>query len=108
MILKGLTRSFRGPGHHNTHGIGSFNQTLGDQFFEDDLPQTVEDYARATFYDKSDDRLGRLAEINKSQMEQALRDIKGFSKTEAGFNNSRSMIKKPSDARTNEIKEVPR
>ena len=68
----------------------------------------MEDYARATFYDKNDDRLGRLAEINKSQMEQAMRDMKGFSKTESGFNASRSLIRKPSEARTDQKKDMGR
>jgi len=43
---------------------------------------------RMTFFvDRSDDRLGQLAEINKTQLEQALRDVKSFARTDAGFNN---------------------
>ena len=34
----------------------------------------------------ADDKLGRLAEINKTQLNQALRDINNFAKTSAGFN----------------------
>ena len=54
--------------------------------FDEEVPQTIDDFARATFFDRSDDRLGRLAEINKSQMQQAMRDMRGFARTDAGFN----------------------
>lgn len=33
----------------------------------------------------SDDKLGRLAEINKGQLENALRDMNKFARTDAGF-----------------------
>lgn len=62
--------------------------------FDEEVPQTVEDFARATFLDRSEDRLGRLAEINKSQMQQAMCDMRGFAKTSAGFNNNRKLVKK--------------
>jgi hypothetical protein len=45
-----------------------------------------------TFFDRSnavgfsDDKLGRLAEINKTQLRSALKDLNGFAKTDAGFN----------------------
>ena len=45
-----------------------------------------------TFFDRSnalgfsEDKLGRLAEINKTQLEQALRDMNSFARTDAGFN----------------------
>jgi len=53
-----------------------------------------EDYLRATFLDKTngfggfsaDDKLGRLAEINKTQLDNALRDMNTFARTDAGFN----------------------
>ena len=45
-----------------------------------------------TFFDKTnalgfkdDDKLGRLAEINKTQLENALRDMNNFARTDAGF-----------------------
>jgi hypothetical protein len=52
------------------------------------------DFARVTYFDKSaafgmsDDKLGRLAEINKQQMEQALRDVDNFRRTDNTFNRS--------------------
>ena len=58
----------------------------GAAFFDKDVPGQLEEFARATFFDKlSDDRLGRLAEINKSQMEQAMRELRGFARTDSGF-----------------------
>lgn len=52
------------------------------------------DFARVTYFDKSaafgmsDDKLGRLAEINKQQMEQALREVDNFRRTDNTFNRS--------------------
>ena len=68
-ILNGLSRSLRGPNHHQTQ-IENYLDPSGSEpiNFNDDVPTSMEDFARATFFDKSDDRLGRLAEINKSQM----------------------------------------
>ena len=58
--------------------------------FDQDVPGLLEEFARATIFDKSsDDRLGRLAEINKSQMEQAMRELRGFARTDSGFNNDK-------------------
>ena len=37
------------------------------------------------FFDNSDDRLGRLAEINKNQMEQAMCEMTNFARTDSGF-----------------------
>lgn len=61
----------------------------GVTFFDNEVPSQLDNFARATFLDKSsDDRLGRLAEINKSQMEQAMREMRGFARTDAGFNSN--------------------
>ena len=44
-------------------------------------------FDRSNGFGSSDDRLGRLAEINKTQLENALRDMKSnFARTDAGFN----------------------
>ena len=56
-------------------------------------------------FDRSDDRLGRLAEINKSQMEQAMREMKGFARTDAGFNNQRKLIRASGAGRSTDKKE---
>lgn len=50
------------------------------------------DYDRPAMFDRSnafggsDDKLGRLAEVNKSQLDSALRDLSNFARTDAGFN----------------------
>lgn len=102
-MLKGLTKSLRGPTY--PQGASSFNQTVNDpMLFDQEVHQPFDDFARATFFDRSDDRLGRLAEINKSQMEQAMREMKGFARTDAGFNNQRKLIRKAGAGRSTEKK----
>ena len=61
-----------GPSANNSLGIfNSANQTITNKFFDQEKPAN-DDYLRATFFDKtnalgfSDDKLGRLAEINKT------------------------------------------
>ena len=47
-------------------------QTIGANFFDREMPQQTNDYARVAFLDRSnalgfsEDKLGRLAEINKT------------------------------------------
>ena len=61
------------------------NKTM-DQFFDSDIANNNNDYQRVAFFDQSnamgfssnEDKLGRLAQINKSQLNQALRDINNF------------------------------
>jgi hypothetical protein len=43
-------------------------------------------FDRSNAFGFSEDKLGRLAEINKTQLEQALKDMNGFARTDAGFN----------------------
>ena len=81
----------RGPAPSNTIGIFNSSQGFQDNLFDREVPQTDE-YQRVTFFDRSnalgfsEDKLGRLAEINKTQLEQALRDMNSFARTDAGFN----------------------
>ena len=57
-----------------------------DQFFDSDIANNNNDYQRVAFFDQSntmgfssnEDKLGRLAQINKTQLDQALRDINSF------------------------------
>jgi len=43
-------------------------------------------FDRSNAFGGSDDKLGRLAEVNKSQLDSALRDLSNFARTDAGFN----------------------
>ncbi len=45
-------------------------------------------FDRSNAFGFSEDKLGRLAEINKTQLEQALKDMNGFARTDAGFNRA--------------------
>ena len=90
-LLKELTRSLvKGP-NGTTNKLFNPNMTTNGQFFEQEVPQQDE-YQRVTFFDRSnafgfsEDKLGRLAEINKTQMQSALRDLNSFTRTDAGFN----------------------
>lgn len=67
--------------------------TINDPLlFDEEVPTNEFNHARVTFFvDRSEDRLGRLAEINKTQLEQALRDVKSFARTDAGFNQRQSL-----------------
>ena len=65
-----------------------------DQFFDSDIANNNNnDYQRVAFFDQSnamgfssnEDKLGRLAQINKTQLETALRDINILAQTDAGF-----------------------
>ena len=89
--LKNLS-VIKGPAaSHNNSMMVDPGQTIGANFFDKEMPQQ-NDFARVTFFDRSnelgfsDDKLGRLAEINKTQLEQALRDM-SFARTDAGFNH---------------------
>ena len=91
MLLKELTRSLvKGP-NGTTAKLFNPNATTNDQFFDREVPQQDE-YQRVNFFDRSnafgfsEDKLGRLAEINKTQMQSALRDLSQFTRTDAGFN----------------------
>lgn len=81
----------RGPGENNSAMFTIPGGTVTNGFFDKEVPQTDE-YQRVTFFDRSnafgfsEDKLGRLAEINKSQLESALRDLNSFARTDAGFN----------------------
>ena len=89
-VLKGLNRKIiNGP---SINGMLSPNKTM-DQFFDTDITNSDNDYQRVAFFDQSnamgfstnEDKLGRLAQINKTQLDQALRDINNFAQTDAGF-----------------------
>ena len=92
-ILKQVNRSLMGgPVDNNNSGVFTIpGTTVTNGFFGND-PPPPDDYQRVTFFDRSnafgfsEDKLGRLAEINKSQLQSALRDLNSFARTDAGFN----------------------
>ena len=107
-IIKGLTRRLiRGgtqdqkPPNLAMSGSGSMGTTMYNQvpgenskFFDKELPHNQndnDDFYRDARFDQSnalgwsDDKLGKLAEINKTQLETALRDMNNFARTDAGF-----------------------
>ena len=93
-LLKGFTKSFLGSPDSRKPVTFSPNQTM---YFGDPDPRSEERYDRVNFLDRTDafggeDKLGRLAEINKSQLHQALREVNNFARTDAGFN--RQMFQK--------------
>ena len=79
----------------------SANQTVGanNKFFDKEIG-AQDNFQRDPRFDQSnalgwsDDKLGRLAEINKTQLETALRDMNNFARTDAGFH--RQVMKKGS------------
>ena len=104
IALKGYTRQMiqasdkrsgnmvSGVGKVNVDGLFSANTSQkNNEFFDQEVPLGKE-YERVTFFDRSnalgfsEDKLGRLAEINKTQLDQALRDMNNFARTDAGFN----------------------
>ena len=60
-LLKGLTK-FNQTSRQNKHALTFTGSMLHDEV----VPQIMEENTRINFFDNSDDRLGRLAEINKS------------------------------------------
>lgn len=71
---------------------------MGNTFYQSDPTDSTSadlDFARVTYFDRSaafgfsgEDKLGRLAEINKHQLESAMREMHGFRNTENNFNRS--------------------
>lgn len=92
-ILKHLNRSLmRGPADNKNSAMYTIpSTTITENFFDAEVAKP-DDYQRVTFFDRSnafgfsEDKLGRLAEINKSQLQSALKDLNSFAKTDAGFN----------------------
>lgn len=84
-----------------------FSQTITGDFFDAEMPQQ-NDYARVALFDRSnalgEDKLGRLAEVNKTQLEQALRDMNGFARTDAGFNRQLYQRGTVSNSNNNRVK----
>lgn len=71
-ILKSLS-AIKGPAANlSSMQYVDPGQTIGANFFDREMPQQTNDYARVAFLDRSnalgfsEDKLGRLAEINKT------------------------------------------
>lgn len=79
-------------------GPKAASNPMSNTFYQSDpTDSTAEDldFARVTYFDRSaafgfsgEDKLGRLAEINKHQLESVMRDMHGFRNTENNFNRS--------------------